>query len=217
MNLQIRGHHNLFEFREATFSPCMAYRYTLRIAWDESKPFIQFIGLNPSTADEIKDDNTVRRCKRFAQRWKFGGMIMTNIFAFRSTDPRPMKAHSNPIGEAGTFTLGRQRLTNRNDYYLALTRTQVTQCVAAWGNHGLHLNRCFAVAKLLSSLKCFRITKAGQPEHPLYMPYNVRLMDYASDRPSNHHRQTSSVINQNKCPQYNENNGRDYFCQQRLY
>jgi hypothetical protein len=168
------------EHRTAIFSEDRQYRYTLRIAWDESKPFVQFIGLNPSTADEIKDDNTVRRCKRFAQRWNFGGMIMTNIFAYRSTDPRPMKAHSNPIGETGSFSLGRQRFTNRNDYYLALTRTEVTQCSAAWGNHGLHLNRCFAVTKLLSSLRCFRITKVGQPEHPLYVPYSITLVPFTA-------------------------------------
>ena len=167
------------ENRTAVFSEDRRYRYTLRILWDDSKPLVQFIGLNPSTADEVKDDNTVRRCKRFAQRWNYGGIIMTNIFAFRSTDPRPMKAHPNPIGELGTFTLGRRRFTNRNDYYLALSRSEATECIAAWGNHGLHLGRSAAVLKLLDSLKCFRITKAKQPEHPLYMPYSISLLDYS--------------------------------------
>lgn len=167
------------ETRTAIFSDDRRYRYTLRILWDDSKPLVQFIGLNPSTADEVKDDNTVRRCKRFAQRWRYGGMIMTNIFAFRSTNPRPMKSHPNPIGETGTFSFGRKHFTNRNDYYLARTRSEVSDCVAAWGNHGLHLNRSAAVLKFLRSLKCFRITKAGQPEHPLYMPYSISLLDYS--------------------------------------
>ena len=168
-----------WETRTAVFSEDRRYRYILRILWDESKPLVQFIGLNPSTADEVKDDNTVRRCKRFAQRWGFGGMIMTNIFAFRSTDPGPMKAHPNPIGELGTFTFGRKRFTNRNDYYLVLTRAEVSECIAAWGNHGIHLGRCTTVLKFLRSLKCFRVTKAGQPEHPLYMPYSISPLDYS--------------------------------------
>lgn len=47
-----------------------------------------FIGLNPSTADETQDDPTVRRCIRYAQSWGYGALYMTNIFAFRATDPR---------------------------------------------------------------------------------------------------------------------------------
>ena len=181
--MEVRCHKSLFETRTATFSDDRLYRYTLRIVWNRTEPLVQFIGLNPGTADEEKDDNTVRRCKRFAQRWGYGGMIMTNIFAFRSTDPRPMKVHPNPIGELGVFTFGRKRFTNRNDYYLAFTRSEASECIAAWGNHGLHLNRGVAVTQILGVLKCFRITNAGQPEHPLYMPYSVEPRNGNCSRP----------------------------------
>lgn len=167
------------EHRTAIFSEDRAYRYTLRIIWDNAKPVIQFIGLNPSTADEGKDDNTVRRCKRFAHRWGFGGMIMTNIFAFRSTDPHRMKAHPNPTGEIGRFTSGRRIFTNRNDLHLFESRKEAAQAIAAWGNHGFHLDRSAAVLKLLRGVHCFRLTKLGQPEHPLYMPYSIALVDYS--------------------------------------
>lgn len=46
------------EKRAAQFSACRRWRYTLRIVWSEGR-LIQFIGLNPSTADEFKDDPTV--------------------------------------------------------------------------------------------------------------------------------------------------------------
>lgn len=167
------------ETRTAIFSRDRTYRYTLRIIWNEADGLIQFIGLNPSTADEIQDDNTVRRCKRFAQRWGYGGMIMTNIFAFRSTDPGRMKSHPNPTGETGRFTSGRRVFTNRNDFHLFETRKEVAKAVAAWGNHGLHLDRSSAVLKLLRDLHCFRVTKLGQPEHPLYMPYSIAPVDYS--------------------------------------
>ncbi|MBK8271403.1 MAG: DUF1643 domain-containing protein [Planctomycetes bacterium] len=57
-----------------------------------------FIGLNPSTADETQDDPTVRRCIRYAQSWGYGALCMTNIFAYRSTDPLVMKRFDDPIG-----------------------------------------------------------------------------------------------------------------------
>lgn len=38
------------------------------------------IGLNPSTADETRDDPTIRRCTGYARLWRFGGLLMTNLF-----------------------------------------------------------------------------------------------------------------------------------------
>lgn len=55
------------EKRSAIFSDDRVYRYTLEIVWDDGKPLAQFIGLNPSTADEVKDDPTIRKCKQFAK------------------------------------------------------------------------------------------------------------------------------------------------------
>lgn len=160
------------EKRTAEFSADRVYRYTLDIVWDESLPMVQFIGLNPSTADEFKDDPTVRRCKQFARNWGYGGMVMTNLFAFRSTDPIPMKRHPQPIGE-------KQGDAEENDAALYRTHLRCDKTVAAWGNHGLHLDRWLFVSELIPELWCFRITKAGQPEHPLYMPYDQTLSRYS--------------------------------------
>jgi hypothetical protein len=82
----------------AVFSTCRRYRYVLRRIWDRSTPPAMFVGLNPSTADEVKDDPTVRRCIGYAKRWGFGGLIMTNIFAFRSTDPNALVELDDPVG-----------------------------------------------------------------------------------------------------------------------
>ena len=74
--------------KSAVFSPDRKYRYTLTREWNNVKPFILFIGLNPSTADETKDDPTIRREIGFSHLWGFGGMIKCNIFGFRTTDPK---------------------------------------------------------------------------------------------------------------------------------
>ena len=69
--------------RSATLSADRVYRYVLKRTWLEERPFVMFIGLNPSIADENEDDPTTRRCMRYAGSWGFGGLIVTNLFAFR--------------------------------------------------------------------------------------------------------------------------------------
>lgn len=49
----------------AQFSDCRMYRYALWRVWAQGDGCITFIGLNPSTADENKDDPTIRRCIGF--------------------------------------------------------------------------------------------------------------------------------------------------------
>lgn len=150
---------NLAERREATFSECGRYRYLLRIVWDEKLPLCQFIGLNPSTADEMKDDPTVRRCKDFARRWGCGGLLMTNVFAFRATKPTAMMRQASPVGPGNA------------DFILAAA-SQAQIIVAAWGNDGAHMQQGFATAYMLKQarhrLQCFKKTGLGEPIHPLY-------------------------------------------------
>jgi hypothetical protein len=71
--------------RVTHFNLSRTHRYTLWRIWDHMfcTDYVQFIGLNPSTADESQDDPTVRRCIDFAKRWGAGALCMTNIFAFR--------------------------------------------------------------------------------------------------------------------------------------
>ena len=108
--------------RETVFSPCRRWRYTLWRDWmddvleleeragNNSAKYAMFIGLNPSTADETRDDPTVRRCVGFAKSWGYGALCMTNIFAWRDTDPAGMKAdfRAGMIGSALTEKLLRR-------------------------------------------------------------------------------------------------------------
>lgn len=117
------------------------------------------------TADEIKNDPTVRRCLGFAYDWGYGGLIMTNAFAFRSTDPKVMKAQEDPIGP-------------ENDAWLVKSSQQANIVVAAWGNHGIFRHRTTHILKLLSNLQCFGTTKLGQPKHPLYLKRDALFVPY---------------------------------------
>jgi hypothetical protein len=154
----------LFVTRTATFSACRLYRYSLDIVWDKTKPLAAFIGLNPSTADEVQDDPTVRRCRGFAESWGCGGMRMLNAFAFRATLPSVMKAVKEPIG--------------RDNNLAVLIRGCTGPHVACWGIHGKHLGRGEDIRLALSDLKCLGRTKNGSPKHPLYLRGDTKLQAF---------------------------------------
>ena len=82
----------------AVYSDCERYRYALTRVWDPLGPRLSFVMLNPSTATEVQNDPTVERCERRARALGFGGFRVTNIFAWRDTDPRKMRAAADPIG-----------------------------------------------------------------------------------------------------------------------
>jgi hypothetical protein len=124
-----------------------------------------FVGLNPSTADETLDDPTIRRCIGFAKDWGYSGLCMTNLFAFRATDPAKMLAAQDPVGPD-------------NDKVLQELAQNAGVVVAAWGTHGAHLKRDAHVRSLLTRLHCLRLTKAGFPGHPLYLPKNLTPQPY---------------------------------------
>lgn len=151
--------------RSAKLSGCRNYRYALWRTWDKSKPRVLFIGLNPSTADEAKDDPTLRRCMNYAQAWGFGGVCTANLFAFRATEPSNMKKAKNPVGD-------------ENDKWLKQLVAESGLIIAAWGNDGSFLNRSAQVRKYLPELHCLKLNKSGEPAHPLYQRANLNPMPF---------------------------------------
>ncbi|MHB1665910.1 DUF1643 domain-containing protein [Thiomonas sp.] len=151
----------------ALFSPDRRHRYGLWRYWGTGSRTVMFIGLNPSTADEIRDDPTVRRCIGYAKTWGFDQMCMTNLFAYRATLPADMRQAPDPIGPD-------------NDRYLLEFARRAELVVAAWGAHGGHLDRETRVRHLLrdTALHCLGRTKTGHPKHPLYLRADLRPIPY---------------------------------------
>lgn len=149
--------------RNAEFSDDRVYRYLLRREWGAG-PMLNVIGLNPSTADETVDDPTIRRCIRFARDWGYGGLWMTNLFAYRATDPAVMKS---------VMAQGIDPIGTRNNEFLYATARAAGKVLAAWGNHGAYHQRGVTVVNLLDvDIDCLGETHTGQPKHPLYLPAN---------------------------------------------
>lgn len=152
---------------DAILSKDKKYRYSLSRIWDDNKPKVLFICLNPSTADEKNDDPTVTRCINFAKSWGYGGLLMGNLFAFRSTDFSNLLSETDPIGPD-------------NDKSLQELAKQSALIVAAWGNNGNLLERSTKVKKMFSNyqLKCLKVNNTKEPMHPLYASGKLTPIDW---------------------------------------
>ena len=89
----------------AVYSACEAYRYQLMREWQADGRKALFVMLNPSTATEVQNDPTVERCERRARALGFGAFRVVNIFAYRATEPKVMRAQQDPVGPANNETL----------------------------------------------------------------------------------------------------------------
>jgi hypothetical protein len=158
----VRTHQKGDAASEAVYSDCEVYRYLLTRIWDPAGPKALFVMLNPSTATEIQNDPTVERCERRARALGFGAFRVTNIFAFRATDPKVMRKAAAPVGPA-------------NDAAIADSAPWADRIICAWGSHGAHLARGPAVEALLRAsgrpLWHLGLTRDGHPKHPLYIGY----------------------------------------------
>lgn len=147
----------------AVYSDCERYRYLLTRVWAPGGQKALFVMLNPSTATEVQNDPTVERCERRARALGFGAFRVTNIFAFRATDPRVMRAEVDPVG-------------SDNDAAISQSALWADQIICAWGTHGDHLGRGAVVKSLLQAtgrpLWHLGLTQGGQPKHPLYIGYD---------------------------------------------
>ncbi len=153
--------------KSAIISQDEMYRYALTREWNEGVGTVAFIGLNPSTADAFEDDPTIRRCIGFAKSWGYSGLAMINLFAYRATDPKKMMSAADPIGP-------------ENDKHIKLFSEIASEIVCAWGAHGSFLKRNKDIEFMIqpSRLKALRLTKDGNPSHPLYLPKHLTPLTF---------------------------------------
>jgi len=149
----------------AVFTDERTHRLYLWRRWNKEKPWVMFIGLNPSTADERLNDHTVRRCIGFALKWGYGGMFMCNVFTLVSTNPKKLNSET-PIAIGANLAMRG-------------VRERCKDAVAGWGNLITQVrcgeDRVEQIKQDLAPLYCLGMTKQGHPRHPLYLPYSAEL------------------------------------------
>jgi hypothetical protein len=146
---------------EALHSVCGHYRYLLTRRWGPGGTLL-YVMLNPSTADERKNDPTIERCERRARAAGFGAFAVANLFAWKATLPADLKRAADPVGAP-------------NDEILLTAAAQADLVLCGWGTHGAHLGRGAEVRRRLAArslpLWSLGLTKEGHPRHPLYVAY----------------------------------------------
>ena len=158
------------------FSADKVYRYRLERCEPVSEPragrggTVTFVMLNPSVADNWRDDPTVHRCLGYAMAWGAGRLVVVNLFALVSTDPAALRTHRDPVGP-------------ENDEAIDRAVREADTVVCAWGVHGALRGRAADVLARIPRPMALGITKGGEPKHPLYLRGGLRPMPYVRRTP----------------------------------
>ena len=155
--------------RSAIFSDDRKYRYVLWRVWSPNKGLLLVIGLNPSTANEISDDPTIARLLTRASLSGFGGLLMANLYAYVSTDPKELLRDSDLSGA-------------ENDFYLKYLIGISDKTLCGWGSFSPVVKRAPAVLTMIPDPYCLGVNADGQPKHPLYVSYDTPMVKYSSGK-----------------------------------
>ena len=153
------------EYRAADISESGKYRYSLERRWEGANDisrFVLWVMLNPSTADGLVDDPTIRRCIDFTQRLGMNRMIVVNLYPYRSTDPKLLRdlTPEERYGDNGIVL--RRWMRDPTPKII----------VAAWGSNRIDAVPIPLLGRMLFS---FGRTTKGEPRHPLYLRADTQL------------------------------------------
>jgi hypothetical protein len=140
-------------------------RYLLWRKWNDAKPKVLFIGLNPSKADGANDDPTTKRIIAHSKRFGFGGCFMMNCFTQIATNPKD-------LGPSGDW--------QQNLKWLDIVTPFCSEVIFAWGRHDLikRLARDTYFEKRFPYASCMGKNLDGSPKHPLYLSYSCKLHSF---------------------------------------
>lgn len=148
------------------------YRYILGTVGNN--PLIT-IGINPSTAEPEKMDNTMKSVERIAKGNGFDSFIMFNVYAQRATDPNQMNKEINPMLHKENMQAFQWILENSGKKPIIW---------AAWGTNierRTYLKECLREMINISNrynavwCKVGKCSVKGHPHHPLYLKKDSRL------------------------------------------
>lgn len=160
--------------KSAVLSPCGTYRYLLRRWWSEKiTSTVCWIMLNPSTADASIDDPTIKRCIHFSRAWGYGGMVVVNLFPYRSPSPEKCREWADWESSGPDWGI-RDTIHYRNQPLIEKIAKESTLVVAAWGAGEWYQQFAEHVAEEIQSneapwpnIYCLGLSKSGTPKHPM--------------------------------------------------
>lgn len=159
----------------AEFSVNREHRFLLWRLWSPPPgKLLGFVMLNPSTADETRDDPTTVRNMARARALGYAGVVQANLYTFRTPSPKVLKQAGFPGGFG--LCANRDALRSLGDV--------CEDVVLAWGAHApvgdvidfmqQAQDGAFGSIRLLHLGR----TKNGMPRHPLHTAYAVPLQEW---------------------------------------
>lgn len=156
---------------DAVISECGRYRYRLDRTW-ATGPRICWVMLNPSTADADADDPTIRKITGYSRRWGFGSLVVVNLWAWRSTDPKALPFDKHDVVGPDANAYIREALDDSN------------AVVCGWGCSVHKRHRARRESAVLGMIRAARhvpkalaLTADGSPTHPLYQRNDAELVE----------------------------------------
>src|SRR5262245_2717467 len=152
--------------KSADISRDERFRWWLRRdwnAWYAPHRRVAFVMLNPSTADAVFDDATIRRVTRFAQRWGYTGMVVVNLYPYRTKTPSLLVqwAMHEPHHDLTAHLV-------RNRQVVVREAQSADLIVAAWGAGAWDADHVAEYVRAIDRpLYCPGLTSDGSPKHPL--------------------------------------------------
>lgn len=167
----------LFESIErfAIFDPTRKFRYVLGRRFTTSKaPLRLCVWMNPSDADEKKDDASIRVGMSFARRWGDGGILVVNVMDLVCTDSRKLpKNQSEAIGpDHWRYVI---------DAVGGAWGHVHREVMCGWGDAGAGEQASLMHHRLqqYGLTPCaLALTKSGNPGHPLRKSLDLRLVPF---------------------------------------
>ena len=151
------------------------YRYILGTYGE--KPLIT-VGINPSTAEPDRLDNTLKSVERIALGNGFDSFIMFNVYAQRATNPDTMDRIFHP-------SLHEE---NMKAFRYCLKRSHAAPVIwAAWGaiiEKRDYLKACVRDMAVIAEeygarwVKAGKLSVKGHPHHPLYLQKDSKLENF---------------------------------------
>lgn len=144
------------------------FRFFLWRTWDNDKPKLLVIGLNPSTANEVDNDNTISSAIGIAKHNGYGCIIMANLYPFVSRDPDKLQLlHAT------------DQIMRDNANYIETISKATQDVLFAWGNFK-QAKSGIAAAYILkfSEALCYYQLKDGSPRHLLYCKHQHLLVPF---------------------------------------
>ncbi len=161
--------------RTAVFSECGLYRYLLEHDFGGTGPVVSLGMVNPSDADDEKNDPTMTKVDGFCARLGASKVKVWNPFALVSKDVRHLRTAVDPIGP-------------ENDAYIEQAIRDADIHIVAWGPLAkLPKNLRTRWRDVVSVLEragarpmCWGTAQDRQPRHPLMVAYATPLIPWSA-------------------------------------